>query len=105
MKAFRVLERSGGLNDVLFVIDICAGVALAEGDGRTAIQLSAACTELRTQQNIPRGAALEAIVVRQREYAHLLNQRKRVPPLPANLLHLVRIVRAYLYGDEPLLGQ
>ncbi len=104
-KAFRVLEQSGGLQDLLFVIDICAGLALSEGDGRMAIQLSAACTELRAQQKIPRGAALEAIVVRQREYAHLINQRKRVTPLSANLMDLIRIVRTYLYGDEPLLGK
>jgi tetratricopeptide (TPR) repeat protein/DNA polymerase III delta prime subunit len=105
VKAFRVLERSGGLNDLLFVIDICAGLALAEGDGRMAVQLSAACTHLRHQQSMPRGEALDAIVVRQLEYAHMLLNDKQVAPLSANLVDLVLTVRTYLYGNEPLLWE
>ena len=105
VKAFRVLERSGGLNDMLYVIDICAGLALAEGDGRTAVQLSTACTTLRLQQALPRGDALEAIVVRQLEYAHMLIRDKQVAPLSANLMDLVLTVRTYLYGNEPLLWE
>ena len=105
VKAFRVLERSGGLNDMLFVIDICAGLALAEGDGRTAVQLSTACTNLRLHQSMPRGDALEAIVVRQLEYAHMLIRDKQIAPLSANLIDLVLTVRTYLYGNEPLLWE
>ncbi|MFM2308319.1 MAG: hypothetical protein RLY87_439 [Chloroflexota bacterium] len=105
VKAFSVLERSGGLNDLLFVIDICAGLALAEGDGRLAIQLSAACTQLRQHHNIPRGEALEAIVVRQLTYAHVLNNNTHVTPLAANLMDLILTVRTYLHGNEPLLWE
>ena len=100
-----MLERSGGLNDMLFVIDICAGLALAEGDGRTAVQLSTACTNLRLHQSMPRGDALEAIVERQLEYAHMLIRDKQVAPLSANLIDLVLTVRTYLYGNEPLLWE
>ena len=105
VKAFRVLERSGGLNDLLFVIDICAGLALAEGDGRLAVQLSAACTQLRLHHKIPRGEALEAIVVRQLAYAQVLNNNLQVAPLAANLMDLMMTVRTYLNGNDTLLWE
>ncbi|MFM2032931.1 MAG: hypothetical protein RLZZ297_1696, partial [Chloroflexota bacterium] len=101
-KAFRVLERSGGQNDLLYVIDICAALALTEGDAKFAIQLSMACSTLRQQQGIPRGDALEAIVLRQIEYAHILNNDAQVVPISANLMDLILKVRAYIYGNEPM---
>ena len=105
VKAFRVLERSGGQNDMLYVIDIAAALALAEGDGKFAIQLSNAVSMLRKQQGIPRGEALDAIVARQIEYAHVLINDSQVIPISTNLMDLLLMVRSFLYGNEPILWE
>ncbi len=105
VKAFHVLERCGGLNDVLFVIDICAGLAIVEGYGRMAIQLSAACTELRQHLALPRGEAFDAIVVRQLSYAQELIEEIAVVPLSADLMDLMIFVRKYLKYDKSFLEE
>lgn len=100
-KAFSTLERTGGINDVMYLIDIYAGVALTEGNGRLAYQLSEACTHVRQLHNLPRGTALDQMVKRQLEYAELIsNDSKGHPnvnvPMSAHVRDLIAFVRSQL---------
>jgi len=98
LQAFRVIERIGGLNDVLYVIDIFAGVVLSEGNGTLARQVSDACSQARQHHGLPRGAALDAIVKRQLEYAGVWEGDSVAPPLSAHVADLLDIVRRHLVG-------
>jgi len=98
LQAFRVIERIGGLNDVLYVIDIFAGVVLSEGNGTLARQVSDACSQARQHHGLPRGAALDAIVKRQLEYAGVWEGDSVAPPLSAHVADLLDIMRRHLVG-------
>lgn len=100
LQAFRVIERIGGLNDVLYVIDIFAGVVLSEGNGVLARQVSDACSQARQHHGLPRGAALDAIVKRQLEYAEVWDGDSMVPPLSAHIADLLDVVRRHLVGTQ-----
>ena len=95
-QAFRQIERVGGFNDLLYVIDIGAGVALAEGDGTTALQLSTACSVVRAQMGLSRGAAFDDIVQRQLIHAHVRQTDNPSPPLASNINELLAVVRRIL---------
>jgi tetratricopeptide (TPR) repeat protein len=95
-KAFKVLERIGGLNDLLYIVDVFAAISLAEGDGVTAVRLASACTVVRDQHGLVRGEALDGIVRRLMTYADMLAGDERVPPAPANLADLIMLVRSKL---------
>jgi hypothetical protein len=95
-QAFRQIERVGGFNDLLYVIDIGAGVALAEGDGTTALQLSTACSAVRAQMGLSRGAAFDDIVQRQLIHAHVRQTDNPSPPLASNINELLAVVRQIL---------
>jgi|GEM_PF-1813224 len=95
-QAFRQIERVGGFNDLLYVIDIGAGVALAEGDGSTALQLSNACSVVRTNMGLSRGAAFEDILQRQLINAHSRQTDTALPPLATNINELLAVVRRIL---------
>jgi tetratricopeptide (TPR) repeat protein len=95
-KAFKVLERIGGLNDLLYIVDVFAAISLAEGDGVTAVRLASACTVVRDQYGLVRGEALDGIVRRLMTYADMLAGDERVPPAPANLADLIMLVRSKL---------
>ena len=99
-QAFRVIERIGGLNDVLYVIDIFAGVVLSEGNGMLARQVSDACSQARQHHGLPRGGALDAIVKRQLEYAGVWDGDSVAPPLSAHTADLLDIVRRHLVGAQ-----
>ena len=95
-QAFRQIERVGGFNDLLYVIDIGAGVALAEGDGATALQLSNACSVVRANMGLSRGAAFDDIVQRQLIHARVRQTEPVSPPLATNLNELLAVVRRIL---------
>lgn len=95
-QAFRQIERVGGFNDLLYVIDIGAGVALAEGDSATALQLSNACSAVRAQMGLSRGAAFDDIVQRQLIHAHARQLDTTHPPLASNINELLAVVRRIL---------
>lgn len=95
-KAFRVLERIGGLNDLLYIVDVFAAISLAEGDGVMAVRLATACTVVRDQYGLSRGEALEGIVRRLLTYADMLAGEDRIPPAPTNLADLIMLVRGKL---------
>jgi tetratricopeptide (TPR) repeat protein len=95
-KAFKVLERSGGLNDLLYIVDVFAAISLAEGDGVTAVRLATACTIVRDQYGLIRGEALDGIVRRLMAYADMLAGDEHIPPAPANLTDLIMLVRSRL---------
>ncbi|MFN5060502.1 MAG: hypothetical protein ACK5GU_11355 [Chloroflexota bacterium] len=95
-KAFKVLERIGGLNDLLYIVDVFAAISLAEGDGVTAVRLASACTVVRDEHGLVRGEALDGIVRRLMTYADMLAGDERVPPAPANLADLIMLVRSKL---------
>jgi tetratricopeptide (TPR) repeat protein len=99
-QAFRVIERIGGLNDVLYVIDIFAAVVLSEGNGMLARQVSDACSQARQNHGLPRGAALDAIVNRQLEYAGVWENDSVAPPLSTQIADLIDIVRRHLVGPQ-----
>ncbi len=95
-RAFRQLERTGGMNDLLYAIDICSGIMLAEGDGVGTLQLSQACSMLREAQKLPRGIAFENIVRRQLVHAEILLEGRMIMPLPTNIDELLHVVRRVL---------
>ncbi|MFZ9858407.1 MAG: hypothetical protein ACO3F2_08775 [Roseiflexaceae bacterium] len=95
-KAFKVLERIGGLNDLLYIVDVFAAICLAEDDGVTAVRLATACTMVRDQHGLVRGEALDDIVRRLMTYADMLAGDERIPPAPANLADLIMLVRSKL---------
>jgi hypothetical protein len=95
-RAFRQLERTGGMNDLLYAIDICSGIMLAEGDGVGTLQLSQACSIMRENHNLPRGAAFDNIVKRHLQHAELSTHGQLVPPLPTNIDELLHVVRRVL---------
>ncbi|MBM4413044.1 MAG: hypothetical protein FJ040_06325 [Chloroflexi bacterium] len=95
-KAFKVLERSGGLNDLLYIVDVFAAISLAEGDAVTAVRLATACTIVRDQYGLVRGEALDGIVRRLMAYADMLAGDEHIPPAPANLTDLIMLVRSRL---------
>jgi tetratricopeptide (TPR) repeat protein len=95
-QAFRQIERVGGFNDLLYVIDIGAGVVLAEGDGATALQLSNACSVVRTNMGLSRGAAFDDIVQRQLIHAQVRQTDVSLPPLAPNINELLAVVRRIL---------
>lgn len=95
-KAFKVLERIGGLNDMLYIVDVFAAISLAEGDGVTAVRLATACTIVREQHGLIRGEALDGIVRRLLTYADMLAGEERIPPAPADLTDLIMLVRSKL---------
>jgi tetratricopeptide (TPR) repeat protein len=99
-KAFKVLERIGGLNDLLYIVDVFAAISLAEGDGVTAVRLANACTVVRDQQGLIRGEALEGIVRRLMTYADMLAGDERIPPAPTNLADLIMLVRSKLLTSQ-----
>lgn len=99
-KAFKVLERIGGLNDLLYIVDVFAAISLAEGDGVTAVRLASACTVVRDQHGLVRGEALDGIVRRLMTYADMLAGDERVPPAPANLADLIMLVRSKLLTSQ-----
>lgn len=99
-QAFRVLERIGGLNDLLYIVDVFAAISLAEGDGVTAVRLSAACTAVRDQNGLTRGEALDGIVRRLMTYADMLAGDERIPPAPTNLTDLIMLVRSKLLTTQ-----
>jgi tetratricopeptide (TPR) repeat protein len=99
-KAFKVLERIGGLNDLLYIVDVFAAISLAEGDGVTAVRLATACTMVRDQHGLVRGEALDGIVRRLMTYADMLAGDERVPPAPANLADLIMLVRSKLLTSQ-----
>ena len=95
-QAFRQIERVGGFNDLLYVIDIGAGVALTDGDGATALQLSNACSAVRAQMGLSRGAVFDDIVQRQLVHAHARQLDATQPPLASNINELLAVVRQIL---------
>ena len=95
-QAFRQIERVGGFNDLLYVIDIGAGVVLAEGDGTTALQLSNACSVVRANMGLSRGAAFDDIVQRQLIHAQVRQTDVSLPPLAPNINELLAVVRRIL---------
>jgi tetratricopeptide (TPR) repeat protein len=95
-QAFRQIERVGGFNDLLYVIDIGAGVALAEGDGTTALQLSNACSVVRANMGLSRGTAFDDIVQRQLIHAQARQTESSSPPLATNINELLAVVRRIL---------
>jgi hypothetical protein len=96
MQAFRQIERVGGFNDLLYVIDIGAGIALAEGDGVTALQLSNACSVVRANMGLSRGAIFDDIVQRQLLHVQAQQTDTPIPPLAPNINELLAIVRRIL---------
>jgi tetratricopeptide (TPR) repeat protein len=98
VRAFKVIERIGGLNDVLYVVDIFAGVVLSEGKKVFARQVSDACSQARQHYGLPRGAALDAIVKRQLEYAVDDEGTTAPPPLSSRIADLLDVVRSDLLG-------
>jgi len=99
-KAFKVLERIGGLNDMLYIVDVFAAISLAEGDGVTAVRLATACTIVREQHGLIRGEALDGIVRRLLTYADMLAGEERIPPAPADLTDLIMLVRSKLFTAQ-----
>jgi len=95
-KAFKVLERLGGLNDLLYIVDVFSAISLAEGDGVTAVRLVTACSVVREQYGLVRGEALDGIVRRLMTYADMLAGDERIPPAPTNLADLIMLVRSKL---------
>ena len=95
-RAFRQLERTGGMNDLLYAIDICSGIMLAEGDGIGTLQLSQACSIMRENHNLPRGVTFDNIVKRHLQHAELSTNGQLVPPLPTNIDELLHVVRRVL---------
>lgn len=95
-QAFRQLERTGGINDLLFAIDICAGILLVEGDGVGTLQLSHACTQIRDMLKLSRGVAFDEIVRRQLIHAEMLANGQPIPSLPTNVDELLGVVRRVL---------
>jgi hypothetical protein len=98
-QAFLQHERTGGMNDLLFTIDVCAGIMLAEGDAIGTLQLVQACNMIRESLNLPRGVAFDEIIKRQLAYAEILAHGERVPPLPANIDELLHVQRRVLKLD------
>lgn len=95
-QAFRQIERVGGFNDLLYVIDIGAGVALAGGDEGTALQLNRACNVIRAQMGLSRGVAFDDIIQRQLLDAQVHQAEVALPPLTANISELLIVVRKVL---------
>ncbi len=95
-RAFRQLERTGGINDLLYAIDICSGIMLAEGDGVGTLQLSQAGSMMRENHKLPRGATFDNIVKRHLIHAEMLADGQSVPPLPTNIDELLHVVRRVL---------
>lgn len=95
-QAFLQLERTGGMHDLLYTIDVCAGIMLAEGDGVGTLQLVQACNIIRETLKLPRGMAFDEIMRRQLVYADILVNGEKVPPLPANIDELLNVERRVL---------
>lgn len=95
-QAFRQIERVGGFNDLLYVIDIGAGVALAGGDEGTALQLNRACNVIRAQMGLSRGVAFDDIIQRRLLDAQVHQAEVVLPPLTANISELLIVVRRVL---------
>ena len=84
------------MNDLLYAIDICSGIMLAEGDSAGTLQLSQACGMIREVHKLPRGVAFEQIVKRQLVHAEILLEGRTILPLPTNIDELLHVVRRVL---------
>jgi hypothetical protein len=96
----QILERIGGLKDVLYSIDIYCGVLLAQGgfnDARTLLQI---CDQLRHERQIYRGGTFDNML--KQYFAFATNNSQIVPRdlglfMPdQNIYEVVAIMRRQL---------
>lgn len=95
--AIEPLHRAGGLQDMLYVMDIYSGILLLQGAFHDTIQLCDRIEHFRAERHIYRGKQLDAIFQQQRHIAH---QQIVATPLvtPHPMAHLtfydvIRLIR------------
>jgi len=67
--AFHVLHRAGGMQDMLYIMDIYSALLMRLGDAHETIVLSALCQQFREERRLYRGAMLDQMVEQQLQMA------------------------------------
>jgi tetratricopeptide (TPR) repeat protein len=99
-EAVQILERIGGLKDVLYSIDIYCGVLLAQGGFNDARMLLQICDQLRHERQIYRGGTFDGML--KQYFAFATNNTEIVPHdlglfMPnQNIYEVVAIMRRQL---------
>lgn len=72
VETFRVLHRSGGMQDMLYIMDIYSALLMRNGASHETLVLSALCQQFRTERRIFRGAMLDQMVEQQLQMARTM---------------------------------
>ncbi|NBU64009.1 MAG: ATP-binding protein [Chloroflexia bacterium] len=63
--AFDILQRAGGLQDILYIMDIYSGLLMWQGQARDTLGLSALIQQFRAERRIYRGPMLDHVFLQQ----------------------------------------
>jgi tetratricopeptide (TPR) repeat protein len=70
--AFRVLHRAGGMQDMLYIMDIYSAMLMRIGNAHETVVLSALCQQFREERRLYRGAMLDQMVEQQLQVARTI---------------------------------
>jgi tetratricopeptide (TPR) repeat protein len=69
VETFKVLHRAGGMQDMLYIMDIYSALLMRLGSAHETIVLSALCQQFREERRLYRGAMLDQMVEQQLQMA------------------------------------
>lgn len=69
VETFRVLHRAGGMQDMLYIMDIYSALLMRTGSAHETLVLSALCQQFREERRLYRGAMLDQMVEQQLQMA------------------------------------
>lgn len=69
VETFRVLHRAGGMQDMLYIMDIYSALQMRIGNAHETLVLSALCQQFREERRLYRGAMLDQMVEQQLQMA------------------------------------
>lgn len=72
VETFRVLHRAGGMQDMLYIMDIYSALLMRLGSAHETLVLSALCQQFREERRLYRGAMLDQMVEQQLQMARTI---------------------------------
>lgn len=99
---FRVLHRAGGMQDMLYIMDIYSALLMRMGSAHETIVLSGLCQQFREERRLYRGAMLDQMVEQQLQMARAIVAQSQLQAATFNVhmtfYDVIGVIRDDLLG-------
>lgn len=103
--AFSVLHRAGGMQDMLYIMDIYSALLMRLGSAHETLVLSALCQQFREERRLYRGAMLDQMVEQQLQVARTIESQTHMQAVTFNMqmtfYDVIGVIRDDLLGRHP----